>query len=83
MDTRDEGGGGLNSRPLNDTIAQTGAGIPDDAESPEMRDQTPQDGQPQDGQPSERPEQPLSDTLKGAPDAGGLAGQGGMRGEDG
>jgi hypothetical protein len=31
-------GGGTNSRPLQDTVAETGPGLPDDAGSPERRD---------------------------------------------
>ena len=34
MSDNDEIGGGQNSRPLNDTIAGTGPGIPDDALTP-------------------------------------------------
>lgn len=30
-------GGGTKSRPLNDTVAETGPGIPDDAVGPEQR----------------------------------------------
>lgn len=30
-------GGGTNSRPLNDTVAETGPGVPDDAVGPEQR----------------------------------------------
>lgn len=30
-------GGGTNSRPLNDTVAETGPGIPDESVNPEQR----------------------------------------------
>lgn len=37
MPSREELGGGLNSRPLNDTIGESGEGLPDDAIGPEQR----------------------------------------------
>lgn len=37
MPSREQLGGGVNSRPLNDTIGETGEGLPDDAVGPEQR----------------------------------------------
>ena len=34
---RDQARGGANSRPLDETVAETGPGIPDDAVGPEQR----------------------------------------------
>jgi len=64
-----------NDRPLDETIGQTGPGLPDDAAGP-GKDRSFENAQPKDD------EQPLADSLTGHPDAGGLAGQGGMTDAD-
>ncbi len=63
-----------NNRPLHENIGQTGPGLPDDAAGP-GEDRTFDAGRRKD-------ERPLSETLTGHPDAGGLAGQGGMTDAD-
>lgn len=65
-----------NNRPLHENIGQTAPGLPDDAAGPGEDRSFEADRKPRKG------EKPLSQTQTGHPDAGGLAGQGGMTDAD-